>query len=121
MIKSKNTAKKQSSISAQMAFMKELVDSPWWKLMEKEIDKVMADIKVNLWLQCTDQSLKYNINNMWSERIVALFLVKMLPKTLISDFEQILAWDKEDSKTLVQKLDENNTKLSKELQKYIKM
>jgi hypothetical protein len=56
-----------------------------------------------------------------SERIAALFIAKNLPNILIDDFEQLLAWDKENWKTLVQRLEEQNAKLSKELQKYIKM
>lgn len=122
MIKSKDTATtKKSNVASQIAFMKEMIDSPWWKLVEKEFDKVISKIKLNIWIPCTDQSLKFSANNLLSERIAALFIAKNLPNILIDDFEQLLAWDKENWKTLVQRLEEQNAKLSKELQKYIKM
>jgi hypothetical protein len=91
MIKSKNTAKKQSSISAQIAYMKEFMDSPGWKLIEKEFDKVISQIKENLRKPCTDQSLKFNANNLLSERIASLYIAKNIPSILLNDFENILS------------------------------
>lgn len=110
---------KKSTISAQIAFMKEFVDSPGWKLMEKECMKIISKIKENLRVPCTDQSMKFNVNNLLSERIAAIYIMMNFPKMTIQDLERLLISEKENSKTLQQRLEEQNKKMGDELRKMV--
>ena len=110
---------KESTVSAQIAFMKEFVDSPGWKLMEKECIKIISKIKENLRVPCTDQSLKFNVNNLLSERISAIYIMMNFPKMAIKDLENILSWQIENAKPLQQRLEEQNKKMSDELKKMV--
>jgi len=110
---------KKSTISAQIAFMKEFVDSPGWKLMEKECMKIISKIKENLRVPCTDQSMKFNVNNLLSERIAAIYIIMNFPNMSIQDLERLLISEKENSKTLQQRLEEQNKKMGDELRKMV--
>src|SRR5574343_518497 len=110
---------KKSTISAQIAFMKEFVDSPGWKLMEKECMKIISKIKENLRVPCTDQSMKFNVNNLLSERIAAIYIMMNFPKMTIQDLERLLISEKENSKTLQQRLEKQNKKMGDELRKMV--
>lgn len=110
---------KKSTVSAQIAFMKEFVDSPGWKLMEKECMKIISKIKENLRVPCTDQSMKFNVNNLLSERIAAIYIIMNFPNMSIQDLERLLISEKENSKTLQQRLEEQNKKMGDELRKMV--
>lgn len=86
----------------------------------KEIDKTISKVKENLWIPCSDQSLKFNANNLITERLVALYLIKSLPKMKIDEFTEIIKANTESWKDLQQRLKEYDKKFFNDLSKIVK-
>lgn len=109
------------STDKKISVIKELLDHPWRKIIVKEIDKVMSDIKWKFWIPCSDQSFRFNSHNLITERITALHVIKNLPNMTLFDFEQIMKSDKENLKPLEQRLEEYDKKLFNDLSKFMKL
>jgi len=89
--------------------------------MIKEINNIMSKIKGNLWLPCTDESMRFNSRNLLTERLTALFVISSLPDMKIEEFKQMMETDNENQMTLQEKLEIYNKKLSSELTKRMKL
>jgi len=111
----------EATIDKKIAVMKELLEHPWRKLVVKEIDKVMSDIKAKFWIPCSDQNFRFNAHNLITERITALHVIKNLPNMTLFDFEQIMKSDKEWVKPMEQRLEEYDKKLFNDLAKFMKL
>ena len=116
----KNNTTQKETHKQVVGLLRELVESDWWKLISSELESVMWKIKEKLWIPCSDESMRFNSRNLLNERLAALFIFKNLPSIMLNDIENMLATEWENAKTLQQKLEEQNKKLSEQLKQYIK-
>lgn len=111
----------ESKEAVQVWYIKEMMDSPWWKLLYKEIEKIMKNIKSNLRLPCTDESMRFNSRNLLNERLAVFFVIQNLAKMKLWDLSNIVNSQKDHQMTVQERLEKENKKLSAELTKYIQL